>query len=314
MTDPRSHAPGTLAIGIFIVYVLVLAVVMVTQGVEPLPDRFAVAMLLGAVILGRGKRFIADWSPFVFLVVSYDFLRGLAPALSGRAHFLTSIHVDQALFGVVPTVALQRLLYTGSPQWWDYAATVVYFLHFVVPLGFAMLLWLRDRRWFAEFVASITLLSYAAWITYVLFPAAPPWMAAQAGHLDGVTRILDKTINVLPDRLDLPSVYRSLDPNPVAAIPSIHAAYPFLVLLFAVRYVGRRGLLVALYVAAVWWAIVYLGEHYATDILVGVVYSIAAFLAGPAAVRALSRLRIPRMLGGSGRPDIPDRPRVRSMT
>ncbi|MDE3112101.1 MAG: inositol phosphorylceramide synthase [Chloroflexota bacterium] len=294
MTEPRSNAPGALAVGIFVAYVGVLLVVMVTQGVEPLPDRFAVVMLVGAVILGRGKRFIADWSPFVFLVVSYDFLRGLAPALSGRAHFLASIDIDRGIFGVVPTVALQGLLFTGTPRWYDYFATFVYFLHFVVPLGFAMILWLRDRGYFAEFVASITLLSYAAWVTYVVFPAAPPWMAAQAGHLTGVTRILDKTIDLLPHRLDLPSVYKALDPNPVAAIPSIHAAYPFLVLLFALRVFGRRSLFVALYVAAVWWAIVYLGEHYATDVIIGVAYATAAFAAGPAVVRALGRLRAPR--------------------
>ncbi len=291
---PRA-TPSGLAVGIFVAYAAILVVVMITQGVEPLPDRFAVAMLLGAIILGRAKTFVADWIPFVGLVISYDYLRGLAPALSGRAHFLAQIDIDRGIFGVVPTVALQGLIFTGSPSWYDYVATFVYFLHFVVPLGFAMFLWLRDRTWFAEFVASITLLSYGAWLTYVAFPAAPPWMAAQHGYLDGVTRILDKTVNLLPDRVDLPSVYRFLDPNPVAAIPSIHAAYPFLVLLFAVRFFGRRGLLVAFYVAAVWWAVVYLGEHYATDVVVGVVYASAAFVAGPAVLRALARPRLPRL-------------------
>lgn len=30
---------------------------------EALPDRYAAAMLVGAVVLGRGWRFITDWSP-----------------------------------------------------------------------------------------------------------------------------------------------------------------------------------------------------------------------------------------------------------
>jgi membrane-associated phospholipid phosphatase len=116
-------------------------------------------------------------------------------------------------------------------------------------------------------------------------------MAAQAGYLDGVTRILDRTINFLPNHLDLPTVYRALDPNPVAAIPSLHAAYPFLVLLFAVKFFRRRGLVVLPYVAIVWFAVIYLGEHYATDVLIGAAYATAAFFAGPLAVRAVARIR-----------------------
>jgi membrane-associated phospholipid phosphatase len=106
-----------------------------------------------------------------------------------------------------------------------------------------------------------------------------------------VTRILDRTINFLPNHLDLPTVYRALDPNPVAAIPSLHAAYPFLVLLFAVKFFRRRGLVVLPYVAIVWFAVIYLGEHYATDVLIGAAYATAAFFAGPLAVRAVARIR-----------------------
>jgi hypothetical protein len=286
-----EHSPGPFAIAVFALYVVVLGIVMVVQGVEALPDRYAIAMLVGCVVLGRAKRFIHDWLPFIGLLVSYDFLRGFADDLSGRAQYAQSIQLDHAIFGLVPTVALQNLLFTGPLHWWDYAATFLYFLHFVLPLGFAMVLWLRNRRQFTDFVASLTLLSYAGWLTYIVFPSAPPWMAAQAGYLDGVTRILDRTIDFLPNHLDLPTVYRALDPNPVAAIPSLHAAYPFLVLLFALRFFRWRGLIVLPYVAAAWFAVVYLGEHYAIDVLLGAVYATAAFVVGPRAVRALARMR-----------------------
>ncbi len=293
--EASVQGPAPFAVIAFLAYVLILTAVMVTQGVEALPDRFAIAMLFGMVILGRGRRFVADWLPFIGLIVSYDLLRGLAPHLGGSAHVTEAIAFDRGLFGVVPTVALQSWLFSGDLHWYDYAATLIYFLHFVLPLGFAMLLWLRNRRQFTEFVTSLTLLSYAAWLTYVAFPSAPPWMAARDGYLAGVTRILDRTINFLPDRLHLPTVYNALDPNPVAAVPSLHAAYPFLVLLFAVRFFGRRGLVTALYVAAVWWAIVYLGEHYAFDITVGAVYALIAFVAGPLVVRALARSPLPQV-------------------
>jgi len=87
------------------------------------------------------------------------------------------------------------------------------------------------------------------------------------------------------------SVSRLIDPNPYTAIPSLHAAYPFLVLLFAVKFFRRRGLIVLPYVAIVWFAVIYLGEHYATDVLIGAAYATAAFFAGPLAVRAVARIR-----------------------
>ena len=153
---------------------------MLSQGIEVLPDRYAVAMLVGAIILGRGRRFITDWSPFIGLLISYDFLRGFADDLAGRAEFVLPMQADTAIFGIVPTAFLQQTFFNSSSlQWYDYAATLLYFLHFVLPLGFAMLLWLRSRSQFTEFAASLTVLSYGAWLTYLVFPSAPPWLAAQ---------------------------------------------------------------------------------------------------------------------------------------
>jgi membrane-associated phospholipid phosphatase len=45
------------------------------------------------------------------------------------------------------------------------------------------------------------------------------------------------------------------------------------------------------YVAVVWFAVIYLGEHYATDVLIGAAYATVAFVAGPLAVRAVAKIR-----------------------
>ena len=87
---------------------------MLSQGIEVLPDRYAVAMLVGAIILGRGRRFITDWSPFIGLLISYDFLRGFADDLAGRAEFLLPMQADTAIFGIVPTAFLQQTFFNSS--------------------------------------------------------------------------------------------------------------------------------------------------------------------------------------------------------
>lgn len=280
-TGESVEGAGPLATGIFVAYMGIATVVMLVQGIEILPDRWVALLLIGTLAVGRARRFLMDWLPFLFLLVSYDYLRGFADDVDPRVHVLDQIHADTALFGVVPSAGLQALFLGPTPRWYDVAATAVYFVHFVLPLGFATIVWLRRRSEFGQFVASLTLLSYAAWVTYVLYPAAPPWLASHWGAVDGVTRVLDRMLLYMPVRFDLPTVYHALDANAVAAIPSLHAAYPMLVLLFAIRVFGRRGLVLLPYVLAAWVAAVYLGEHYVVDLLVGGAYAAVAFVIAP---------------------------------
>jgi membrane-associated phospholipid phosphatase len=69
--------------------------------------------------------------------------------------------------------------------------------------------------------------------------------------------------------------YRNLVGNPVAAFPSMHAAYPLLAT-FALWSVWRRAsIAMAAYTCVVWFATVYLGHHYVVDLVGGAAYAIA---------------------------------------
>jgi membrane-associated phospholipid phosphatase len=121
-----------------------------------------------------------------------------------------------------------------------------------------------------------------AYLGYALFPAMPPWMAGQAGYLPQVTRI----IPLVWDRLGVHSAAAlftrgSEFANPIAAMPSLHAAYPMLLLLFFWRAARRwvRVVLVA-YVLAMAFALVYTGEHFVIDELAGWCCAIAVYFAG----------------------------------
>src|SRR5262249_28123176 len=67
--------------------------------------------------------------------------------------------------------------------------------------------------------------------------------------------------------------------NDVAAVPSLHAAYTMLIALFLWPRLDRRWrpLLVA-YPIGMGLSLVYLGEHYLIDILLGWVYAAATIL------------------------------------
>ncbi|HEY0492562.1 MAG TPA: phosphatase PAP2 family protein [Candidatus Dormibacteraeota bacterium] len=254
------------AVTLFMVFVLHLSVS---------PERFLILMLIAALVLGRGKLFLADWVPFLVLFLSYEYLRGLSGKVGMPIHDVTSLE-RLISFGQVPTLFLQHALYrAGEVRWYDIAATMFYFLHFAFPLGVGYLLWIVARQEFLRFSRTLIAMSFAAFFFYLLVPVAPPWIA-----LPGVVKIIDHT---LPSFTDLPGVatpatiYHFFYANKYAAMPSMHAAYPFLGYLYAARVFRSRAIPLLAYTFCVWFSIVYLGEHYVVDIIGGVAFALAAF-------------------------------------
>jgi hypothetical protein len=265
----------------FAIYVLLALVSMIFFGVSIYPDRLVILLLVPVLILGQVKPFIRDWLPFLVLFFAYEYLRGIVGVYDSHVHYLAAAKADMVIWGGnLPTIWLQDHLFNpNSLQWYDYVLTCAYLLHFVAPLIMALILWLTNRSRFARFTSAFLLLSYAGLTTYLLFPAAPPWLASTQHIIPHVTKILDQTMQFFPSRLGIPipTVYQHFDPNLVAAVPSLHAAYPALILLYAVRLFRFKGLFVAPYTIAVWLMVIYFGEHYFFDVLLGVAYATAAF-------------------------------------
>ncbi len=248
---------------------------MIWQGIGIAPDRYAFVLLLASLLIKKTRSFILDWIPFLFILLSYDFLRGFADNLNQRVNYQSLIDMEQWIFKSIPAIELQNLLFNPKDlSLIDFTSSIFYFLHFALPLSFGFILWIYNRDFFKMFVTGILLLSYSAWVTFIIYPAAPPWLASQEGYIPKVYKVMDQTLAVFPDKWGLPTIYHQFNPNPVAAMPSLHAAYPLLVFLFALKFFRLKALPFFLYVLAAWFAIVYLGEHYIVDIIAGSLYAI----------------------------------------
>jgi membrane-associated phospholipid phosphatase len=138
-------------------------------------------------------------------------------------------------------------------------------------------------------------LSFAGFLTYAFFPAAPPWLASQSHNLAPTAKIVDEVwVHLgLHNGASLLSARGSLA-NPVAAIPSLHGAYPVLFMLFFWRSAGRWRWLLPLYPLAMGFALVYLGEHYVVDILLGWIYAAVVYAVGVRVAAAWGRWRVAR--------------------
>ena len=258
-------------------YLMAVIALMIFKSVSITPDRFVIFIFFGAVVAGRAVSFVKDWAPFLSLLLGYEMLRGFADDRGVGVQIESLVNIERSLFGFIPTERLQDLLYTsGRVAWYDWAAVITYFLHFPLPLIVAFLLWLKDKARFNRFIIALLVLSFSGFITFLLLPAAPPWYAAERGFIE-TEKIIDIIIPQIGWSWNLSYFYDSLNPNPVAAMPSLHAAYPWLSFLALRNYSKKIAWFFLPFPFFVWFSIVYLGEHYVIDVIAGVAYAHASF-------------------------------------
>lgn len=260
-------------------------------------DSVFVWVLLGALAVSLGdvggwlRGVFVDWLPFFLVMTAYDLARGGADGWLAPTHYLPQADVDRWLFGgQVPSVWLQAHLHDpGRVRWFEMLAFAVYVSHFFVTPLLAAVLWVRDRWRFRRFAASLALLTLLGCVTFVVFPAAPPWMASEHELIGPVQRLIPQLwqwSGVGAETGLVGTGYRYA--NEVAAVPSLHAALALLVAMsvWPRRWWGRA--LVGAYPLAMAFAIVYSGEHYVADVLLGWLYAVVSFLAIRRVARGLT--------------------------
>jgi membrane-associated phospholipid phosphatase len=261
--------PGPLA-AVCVVYVLAVSGLMIWRGISVSPDYLLLILVPVALLSGRFLGFLRDWVPFIALFFGYEAIRNILPKTHFVVHYELVIRLDRRLFGGTdPSQWLQAHL--GSVHGLAVACTVVYFCHFLLPITVGMVLWLIDRVQFLRFVVAVLGVSFAAFIVFMLVPVAPPWLAGERHLLPGVHSLLALPSSVSP-------IYNWLDPDATAAFPSLHAAYPLLCALALWRISRRASVLLFAWSGIVWFSVVYLGQHYVTDVLGGIVFALLTWL------------------------------------
>jgi hypothetical protein len=259
-------------------------------------------VLLGWVVAGLGLyavadgprrvgRLLADWLPLVALLLAYDASRGLADGFGATVHVGELADADRWLAGgSLPTVVLQQY---WQADWWKALASLVYASHFVVTPVLLGVLWIRDRDRWKTFAGLVLALSAAGLVTYVLYPAAPPWLAAKDGVIEPVRRLSGAGWEVL----GLPRAGALLadsqgQVNQVAAVPSLHTAFAVLVCLVLLPVARRQWQRLVLlgYGPGMALVLVWSGEHYVVDTLLGAAYAVLVVLVASRARGVVDRL------------------------
>jgi membrane-associated phospholipid phosphatase len=279
----RDRLIGAAGISVFVIGSVILVAI---DGLFISTDTIVPWVICGLVALSLtdlprlGPRLLIDWLPLGAILVFYDYSRGISQWLGTPVHANLQIRFDEFLFGKpLLTIRLQHWFHqTRTVRWWEYGLFGVYLTHFFAALVIAAFLWRFAYPRFREFRVQFVALYGLGFATYVLYPADPPWLIANRLHrLPPIYRVVFDAWDKVGLQVANPLVETGRSAfNEVAAIPSLHAATTLFICLFfwpgARRWV--RVLLVA-YVLAMAFTLVYSGEHYVFDIVVGWLYAIA---------------------------------------
>lgn len=267
---------GLKAVGI--AGVIIGLVVFALKPSWPTPDKLVIFLTFAAMIFGKAKELLKRFIPFVALLLTYESFRSIVPKVNRHVNYGWMPSVDKWLFGGrLPTKTLQEWWWNGHIMWYDFMFYLAYMLHFIIPLGLALLVWQKRDEWYWRVIGSYVILSFTGFLTYLAFPAAPPWLASDTGVIEPIARVSSFVWAALGIE-DFPSFYNKLSPNPVAAVPSLHAAYATLFVLWAWKLFGRKwGIAACVYPTLIYLGTVYQGEHYVIDALLGSLYAVVAF-------------------------------------
>jgi len=256
-----------------------------------LPKMLALGLiLLAALLAGRIKPLVRDWFVFMAFLYLFDSLRGAIYILTCKLQLpvraLYVLNIEKALFGGVPSVALQNALLRPDPlgtfTWLEKTLTVCYGSHFIGFLLVGFVIWLSRPAEFALYRNSFTGLIFIGISIYAFLPTVPPWMAAsQFGLIPALTRF-----NAILFNFAIPDLSSGFDTNPIAAMPSLHAGFPILCCLLLWRLYRWKAAPFYVYSAAVLFVIVYSGDHYVTDLLAGMALAVACYAVAARRIKA----------------------------
>jgi membrane-associated phospholipid phosphatase len=212
--------------------------------------------------------------------------------LRRRLRIRYPIVADRAIgLGRLPTLRLQRALgRPGRVTALDRVLSVVHWAWFVQPhLALAYIL-ARHPDGFPRAARQMSGVYDLGCVLYHAVPTAPPWWAAEQGYIEpDVERVPTEVVEeeapeVRRVMVDVgerawgrawPRLYDSLGGNPWAAMPSLHFATSLVAALLLAEQSRGAGGVGWGYAATLGFALVYLGEHYVTDLVAGAALVVA---------------------------------------
>jgi len=225
--------------------------------------------------------------------------------LRARLRVRYPIVLDRAIgLGRLPNVRLQRglarLSRVGTLNRFLTWAHWLWFLEPYVALSYILL---RHPERFPRAARRLAAVFDIGCGVYFAAPTAPPWWASEQGRTGEEVRRIMVEVGEETWKSAWPAMYGALGGNPWAAMPSLHFATSVTAAISLTETGRTAGTVGWAYALTLGFALVYLGEHYVTDLAAGVGLVAAVRrgepLAEPLVLGVNRRLqRLERLAGG----------------
>ncbi|HET9597214.1 MAG TPA: phosphatase PAP2 family protein [Anaeromyxobacteraceae bacterium] len=231
----------------------------------------------------KSRLFLRIFLPFILTGVVFDGMRYFYwQGIEGHVRVAEPYLAERAWFGVGGRTLNEVFLDHHWPIA-DLLCGLAYLTYVGEYLVLAFFAFFRNRLDVAVLLGrSFFLVNVMGFVTYFVYPAAPPWYVTQYGL--GPARMDVKPEAAAAHRFDqllgthfFDSMYgRGVDVY--GAIPSLHVAYPFiaLVVAFAVRELRFARWPAVAFFLLMCFSAVYLQHHYVIDAVLGVAYAAVA--------------------------------------
>lgn len=266
-------------LGISIGYILLLSLL------EDLRiEHWSIVILFNSFIWisPQTRRLLLALAPFVVFGILYDLLK-LYPNYKLNPVDISGIYnFDKTIFGFYENGKLISLneFFALHHHWFsDFVSGLFYINWMPVPIVFGIWLYIKNKRLFLEYSLAFLFVNLIGFTIYYIHPAAPPWYVAKYGfslnlNTGGETAGLARFDDMI--KLNLFASIYSRNSNVFAALPSLHCAYPVIVLFYALKaQIKNMRWLLVLFMLGIWFSAVYSGHHYAIDVIAGILCAMA---------------------------------------
>lgn len=284
MTDAVGKGPVINTKSVITVSFLSVAYVLLSSWIVGFKsDQVVLVIIFNTLFYASSisRKFIVGFSIFIVYWIIFDYMKAIPNYTITSVHIADLYNFEKKLFGI----NYNGHLLTPNEYWklnattsLDVIAGLFYICWIPVPLGFAAYLFFKNRREFLSFALTFLIVNLLGFVVYYTFPAAPPWYiqehgfifhSATPGNTGGLARF-DKYFNVHIFQ----SIYQK-GSNVFAAMPSLHSAYPVIVIYYGLKNrLGYINLVLITVMVGIWLTAIYSSHHYILDVMAGIICAI----------------------------------------
>ncbi len=268
-----SRTTLTIAGVFLIIYLLWLALVV---GFRSDHLYFLLFLVITYFSTGATRRFALSFIFFWIFWILYDAMRIYPNYMVNPVHIIEPYNLEKLLFPITignEVLTPNEYFYRYSNKLSDFFSGIFYLTWVPLPMAYCVYLFFTDKQMLLKFSGTFLLANLIGFTVYYLYPAAPPWYV----HYHGTSTNFDIPGNAaqlsrFDDLVNFPifaNIYNK-NANVFAAIPSLHATYPVVLLYFGLKKRHKwLSVLFAIDVIGIWYAAVYSMHHYIIDVILG---------------------------------------------